>query len=167
MSTAAQIYLVNQDHPAAWCNTLSRMQPIAVGAALAIMPVRPSRLLFWLGALVFVLAGAFGATHGLVSVITYPVIAFASGALIAGAPQIRWAPLVYLGRISYGLYVFHALSLALLLRNSLVESTVEYALRVLGAFAFTIALAALSYRLLERPFLQMKERIAVVPSRPA
>ncbi len=83
-----------------------------------------------------------------------------------------WPPLmVYLGRISYGLYVFHLL--ALQLADHLVFSLLHVrkpliAIPVKGAVALllTIALAAASYRFLETPFLKLKERFAVVLSRP-
>lgn len=89
----------------------------------------------------------------------------------------RWIPrtLVYLGKISYGLYVFHAWAI----RAS--WSLAGHAQRLLGikqppavglglvkatvALALTIALAHLSYRFFETPFLKIKERFTFVRSR--
>jgi peptidoglycan/LPS O-acetylase OafA/YrhL len=76
--------------------------------------------------------------------------------------------LVYLGRISYGLYVFHVLGL-LISDYSVHDQTaslLRYTLRVLVALSATIAMAAISYRWLETPFLGLKERFAHVLSRP-
>jgi peptidoglycan/LPS O-acetylase OafA/YrhL len=84
---------------------------------------------------------------------------------------------VYLGKISYGLYVYHefALSIMTFLRYHLEQSlSAESELRpVLFAadrvlsLALTIAVATISYRFLESPFLKLKERFTFVPSRGA
>ena len=55
----------------------------------------------------------------------------------------------YLGRVSYGLYVFHVAAIRL------TES-----LGVGAAFLLTVAAAAVSYRYLETPFLRLKDRFA-------
>jgi len=167
ISAMVQFHFRHAPHPTVWCNTLARLQPIAVGAAIALIPSqRGSWIVFAIGTISFLICGGLGSTSGPAAVLTYPTIAIASGVLIFYAPTLTWAPLVYLGRISYGLYVFHALSLALVLRQDTVRSIPEYALRVIGSFVFTAAFAALSYRLLERPFLKFKDRIAVIHSRP-
>jgi peptidoglycan/LPS O-acetylase OafA/YrhL len=83
-------------------------------------------------------------------------------------------PLRALGRISYGLYVFHDIPhtayAALVDRLFLAPSATSAAhdlhsmalkargLTALIALLATIALASLSYRFLERPFLNLKER---------
>ncbi len=95
--------------------------------------------------------------------------------------QIAWPlSITYLGKISFGLYVFHVP--VLLAVNHLLGST-RFALNsgsghsgtnlwhVLGvrvplSLGLTTGLAALSYRFLETPFLRLKERFAFVHSRP-
>ena len=77
------------------------------------------------------------------------------------------ATAVWVGRRAYGLYVFHwfAIKLVLWLRHPGAENVyngVDAAFSVL----LTVALAALSYRLWEEPFLRMKERFEVVHSQP-
>jgi peptidoglycan/LPS O-acetylase OafA/YrhL len=89
-------------------------------------------------------------------------------ALGAEIPAIA-QPLVYLGKISYGLYVFHAIALSLVtmgvdrlhLHNVFVKTAVVSPL----GLALTIAFAMLSYRFLESPFLQLKERFTFVKTR--
>jgi peptidoglycan/LPS O-acetylase OafA/YrhL len=72
-------------------------------------------------------------------------------------------PLVYLGKISYGLYVFHALTIDASPRFQITNPFT----RTLVTFILTVALAAMSYRFLELPFLHLKERFAHIRSRPA
>ena len=77
-------------------------------------------------------------------------------------------PFVYLGRISYGLYVFHVLGL--MLSDYAVPhqgaSLGRFLYRDAVGFAFTMALSAISYRWLETPFLTLKQRFTHVLSRP-
>ncbi|HXR85902.1 MAG TPA: acyltransferase family protein, partial [Stellaceae bacterium] len=103
----------------------------------------------------------------------YPVYALAGAALIVGianlpllAGTLALRPLRYLGKVSFGIYVFHALALALaesLLRRADAMSPLAHFL--LGA-AIAIAFAAGSYHLFERRFLALKTRFAKIRSRP-
>jgi len=75
---------------------------------------------------------------------------------------------VYLGQISYGLYVFHIIGLmtsdyTVRHQNS---SLGRYLFRNAVAFGVTVPLAAISYRWLETPFLTLKQRFTRVLSRP-
>jgi len=86
------------------------------------------------------------------------------GSSALGGPRV----LRYLGKISYGLYVYHYL--CLLVAGKIVAHVLETGASVAAAFiAFplTVAIAAISYRYLETPFLRMKERFEIVRSRAA
>ena len=75
-----------------------------------------------------------------------------------------WA--IYLGRISYGLYVYHQFAIYMtthLLTSFLISNHCPKSLIILG---LTILMAALSYRFIETPFLKMKKRHAVIESQP-
>lgn len=77
---------------------------------------------------------------------------------------------VYLGRISYGLYVFHLFVLQAceaMLRRSHLHGVTYAMVQLSMAFAITVAVAALSYRFLETPFLKLKSRFTFVHSRDA
>jgi peptidoglycan/LPS O-acetylase OafA/YrhL len=88
-------------------------------------------------------------------------------------------PLLYLGKISYGLYVFHVLALGCVREaiarignssfgsGSAVWTAVSYLLVLAGGLTVTILLAMASYRFLELPFLKLKERFTFVESRRA
>ena len=84
-------------------------------------------------------------------------------------------PVVYLGRISYGLYLFHELVYTLvfhvwkarLVRFSEFLHLGEWTggVGTVIAFCATVLLAHISYQLYERPFFRLKTRFTFVPSR--
>jgi peptidoglycan/LPS O-acetylase OafA/YrhL len=86
-----------------------------------------------------------------------------------------WA--IYLGRISFGLYVYHEFAVYFVNRlliephvssvqNHLLRDSLTVALNLVLPIGLTIPVAALSYRYLETPFLKMKRRHAVIESQP-
>jgi len=80
----------------------------------------------------------------------------------------RWA--VYLGRISYGLYVYHVFALDLmnkwLMPHAAFMSAPLYFLKGSLSLGLIFLMAALSYRFFETPFLKMKRRYTVIESQP-
>ena len=77
--------------------------------------------------------------------------------------KVKWLTkraLVWIGTISYGLYLWHNLIL-IIVRERVTES--PWGILALGG-SVSIACAALSYYFLEKPRLKLKERFA--PSRP-
>ena len=76
---------------------------------------------------------------------------------------LSWAPLRFLGRISYGFYVLHIFMTPLFdfiathFTHQTYGSTYQLA-RLLAAFPITIALASLSFYFFELPFLARKRR---------
>lgn len=92
---------------------------------------------------------------------------------VSHKPEWRWIssrPMAYLGKISYGLYVYHLLCLGLASQYVHVAEA-NYWLWVAAVFllplAGTIGVSSLSYSFIEKPFLRLKERFAIVLSRPA
>jgi len=155
IATVTRLLLVIRDvhHPGVWGNTLARLDPIAGGALLACflngtMPQHSRRTrLLWIGTGIAVLigGGAIGGNEGWPVLVTYPLAAVASVTILFGVLGARLRTGSYLGKISYGLYVFHAAAIRI------VPSTVL-------ALPLTITMAALSYRYLESPFLRLKDR---------
>jgi len=90
------------------------------------------------------------------------------GASQDGAPVMKSPVLVYLGKISYGLYVFHMLVVELigrLLLKHIGYFGLKYLVaRWICAFAATLVLAVISFHCLEKPFLRLKRRFTYVPS---
>jgi peptidoglycan/LPS O-acetylase OafA/YrhL len=142
-------------HPGIWCNTLARLDPIAAGALLACfrngtLPGHsPRARVLWIGsgALLLLASGAAGDNSGWPVLVTYPLAAGASVVIIAGALGAKLRAGAYFGKISYGLYVFHGAAIRIAPSHAL-------------ALPLTIAMAALSYRYLESPFLRLKGRFA-------
>jgi peptidoglycan/LPS O-acetylase OafA/YrhL len=81
------------------------------------------------------------------------LVAISKGRLLPSLFESRL--LSYLGRISYGLYVYHALAIWLVFAALRSWPTV---LRDGVALAITIAISAASYRYLEKPVLALKDR---------
>jgi peptidoglycan/LPS O-acetylase OafA/YrhL len=81
---------------------------------------------------------------------------------------LSYSRIVWLGKISYGLYMYH--EIALWARSHLYGLLPWFAnkdeLLAIGALALTIGLAALSYYAYERRFLELKRAWTRVPSRP-
>ena len=80
--------------------------------------------------------------------------------------------LIYFGKISYGLYVFHLAMLQLSMRLAAPFRLASYSATnvfLVDSLALLLCLFAahLSYRYFERPFMRLKERFAVIQSRPA
>jgi peptidoglycan/LPS O-acetylase OafA/YrhL len=181
--TRVGLALYGVKHPGVWCNTLARLDPIALGAILAFTlrgrsPQINNILRFVLCAGAFAswwLVARYLTQDGPASVATYGLSGVASvvllfAALRGEAPLLRIAPFswfVYLGRISYGLYVFHLFALALMMNVRSVPGLgipISFELRVLFSFLVTVALASTSYSWLEEPFLKLKDRFTYRPA---
>ncbi len=168
-----------------WCNTFVQLDPIALGIIMAVLLRGEAPNFSRLARVALLAAGITGLALGSMYfaiksdplttmriVLGYPSVAI-GGALVLLSVLRRSdkkanRALVYLGRISYGLYVFHILGL--LISDYTVPnqtaSLLRYTLRVAVALAATVAMSAISYRWLETPFLGLKQRFTHVLSRP-
>jgi len=80
----------------------------------------------------------------------------------------RWA--IFLGRISFGLYVYHGFAIYIA-KRFLFAPVASYAgpmivIKALATLGLDVGMAAISYRFLETPFLRMKQKHALIKSEP-
>ncbi len=100
------------------------------------------------------------AGYVVIPVATLLVIGHVVGAHGGAAPSpltaaLGWRPLARVGRISYGLYLWHLPVYAVLLPLLL---DLPVAVRSVAVMAASLAMATLSYVAVERPFLGLKDR---------
>ena len=119
-------------------HTFTRADALLVGCLLALVPFRPSLPTTLLGVATLVFLVVLPTDQGTFASLLLLPTAIAGGIVVISKP--RWlgvAPLVAVGRISYGLYLWH-FPLAMLLP-------------AWAAFVGTFVLATLSYRFVELP----------------
>jgi peptidoglycan/LPS O-acetylase OafA/YrhL len=187
IATASRVYLGmhHSGESDVWCNTFVQLDPIAVGILMAVLLKGEIPRFSRLARTALLAAGITGLALGALFfgikddplttmriVFGYPSVAIGGGLLLLsvlrnGKSRSNRA-LVYLGRISYGLYVFHVLGL--LISDHIVSDQAanlwRYSLRIGVALAATILMGAISFRWLEMPFLSFKQRFTHVLSRP-
>ncbi|MGP0018334.1 MAG: acyltransferase family protein [Candidatus Sulfotelmatobacter sp.] len=159
-------------------NTITRLDPLALGIATAVILRKTQLQLQWflrlsflaLGVALWLFAGHYFHLTLAFMMIGYPAIALGSWLIFMSVYGIGVSPrwLRYLGKISYGLYVFHMLALYLAdkLVGGYARNWGKFILYWWLGLAMTLLMASLSYRFYESPFLRLKERFAFVRSRP-
>jgi len=167
-----------------WCNTLARLDPIAAGilVAAALRGRIPNfsistRLgILCCGIVPLALVATRWKIHEpetlkwIPTLVGFPVVAVGCTLILLAALGVSARPhgvLLYLGKISYGLYVYHPLGNLLSSKIIPVHTAfVQLALRPTVALGITVMFAATSYAVLETPFLKLKKRFAHIDSRP-
>jgi peptidoglycan/LPS O-acetylase OafA/YrhL len=163
---------------AIFTNTMTRLDPLALGVAIAVLTqARPvslrsiERIALLVGGItVWLLAGRYYSMTRSFMLLGYPAMAVGAGMIFLSALGSSVAPswLRYLGKISYGLYVFHMLALYIVEKaiGGYAKNFSKFLVFWSGGLALTLLMAAVSYRFFESPFLRLKERYALVKSRP-
>lgn len=164
---------------AVWCNTFARLDPIAAGALLAsalhgkeFRLSKAMRLVMTiLGIALWIGSSRYLDLSGPTSLLSYPAITLGGILLLVAALRPmgsgHWPVLAFLGRISYGLYVFHSFILTWV-NNMITRSPGAGTLLAANALALLLCclMAICSYLFLELPFLRLKSKFTYVPSRP-
>lgn len=171
-------------------NSFTRVDGIAVGALLAVLlhgrppqlggAARMTLLLASVAVLLWIAHdfGLFTLPVALLPLVSgWPLAALACGGILLSVlgSSGRWSgllrsrPVIYLGRISYGLYVYHELFLKV--GDRIFPQHASSPSQMIAYWAFglitTLPVAAASYRWIESPFLRLKrQRFTVVESRP-
>jgi peptidoglycan/LPS O-acetylase OafA/YrhL len=173
-----------------WFNSFVQFSAFAAGLTLAVWLRRPrwvsSRtvqavigvtavLLLMCGSVIFNIKG-FTATTWVDLVAGYTIVSLGSAICVFAFIARPWSPpsfLVYLGKVSYGLYVFHSWTLSISdrivswLHPSTSHNSIPYVgSRIAISFLLSLLIASISYRFLESPFLRFKDRFTRVHGRP-
>ena len=178
--------------PAAMPSTPAHAGDLAMGAWLALtLREKPDSLRWmrrWAPAVLVggvLIAAGCGLPYGTLQDVTFPMevfgmqtLSFAAAALVvlglAGGRPSAWLsrePLQHVGVISYGLYVYHLLfwhQYGMLARWMQPHASAEMQLLLKSGLMLvcTFVIAEISYRLLEKPILAWKDRLAPAGARP-
>jgi peptidoglycan/LPS O-acetylase OafA/YrhL len=188
---ATLIHLLKTPHPAIWVLPVTHFESIILGIVVGLggfdvlFSRFPAILILASGLFSGWLMTRLGPIEGIrwKLMISYPLIGLSTSLIVyfvfrtGKAPWMKWlsfGPLVYLGKISYGLYVYHLLGfflgVPLVDRQPFLQSGLFYSRYVatcLTSLSITIAISSASYLLIEKPFLRLKKRFEVIASRPA
>lgn len=169
-----------------WMNTFAHLDSIAAGILVAVM-CRGKILALKYETRIALIASAVcclatraylsfyrtqfdGNVSLLGTLVADPLTAPACAAILIAFVDwpLRSRVLQYLGKISYGLYVYHLTGLLIIdkLMPGGGTGVLHACLRIVFALGLTIAISAVSYSVLEKPFLNLKRRFTFVDSRP-
>lgn len=176
-------FVIGARHPIVWVTPFLRPDSVLFGIALAV--VRPkwhwaySAVAAAIGLAIFLSLprpweglGANGFSYLVLAATAAAAVDTALRSPIASIARAN-GPIVFLGKISFGLYVYHLLAISLADRWILTywrrlspkDQLDDYTILFIGALVVTIALSVASYYILERPIERLKRRFTVVLGR--
>lgn len=186
ISLLARLILVSLgiQHPGIYTNSFTRMDILSMGAILALVIFYKPKLLekfnklntkffmyiFFILLFVFLhKIYLFDPTDKFKVVFGYLVIGLAMVYLVtislhSKSILLNYKPIVWLGKISFGLYIWHIFAIDLVF-NLLKTQVPEFVLPFI-ALILTIILSTLSYYLFEINFLKLKNKFTMISSRP-
>lgn len=192
LSILVRFYIIknNIPYPAVWVFSLGRLDPFALGGLVAYFYLSPKSRFFLPPVLAIIFAmllfklaagsAGIGSPHTiwLLFVVDLAACLLIYAALYSSLLKkfLSLKVLSWLGKISFGLYIFHDMMLNLTevyVKKPLVDKfhlTDSFSLWLamfFVAFLFTLTLATISYYRYEKFFLKFKNRFTVVASRPA
>lgn len=191
LSILFRLYIIKNaiPYPAIWVLTLGRLDPFALGALVAYFYLKPDHsshpLIAIILALMLLKLVVCSTPIGSPNTVWQLFFVDTASALIIYAAIfsrklgmiLSTHPLPWLGKISFGLYIFHDLMIHLtygytlpFLSNyvSVPQSSIFYWLiAFILTLSATILCASVSYYCYEKPFLKLKNQFTIINSRPA
>jgi peptidoglycan/LPS O-acetylase OafA/YrhL len=174
-SALIRIYIWNwgSGYPAAYMRPDARADGLLIGALCAFLwrwDLVPTR---WLSHAAVISAGflafiaVFVKADDFVFDGGFTLISLASGVLILAivlnvSPLVRpmeWAPMRAIGKVSYGVYLWHGLALRIAEHGLRPHTHNRLVIEIAGAVIAAVAVSA-SWFLIEQPFLRLKRRVA-------
>jgi peptidoglycan/LPS O-acetylase OafA/YrhL len=138
---------------------------LLIGCALAFLPIGrcPLSPITGVASIVFLAAlSAFAERSAYADLATPLAASLATAIMIVCSQRQSWLtkcmsvdPLAYIGRISYGLYLYHY---PLLYLGEKLKFHTPFHLYAVGLMALIVLVAALSYEFIEKPCLRLKDR---------
>jgi peptidoglycan/LPS O-acetylase OafA/YrhL len=163
--------------------------PILMGSLAAIVLHRPAGFaalhplttfrgaaLVWFAALLVALAAFPGALEGLPNLVVHTLMTLMLISLVIRedntmAPVMKLAPIVRVGQISYGIYLYHLFALAIITKALEVSGISGTGWILLLYFALSVGIAEISFRTYEAWFMRFRHkgpgRVNPSPPRPA
>lgn len=191
MSVGLRFHLLHGQvgHPFIWTNLFTRLDPLVLGTLLALYrEQRPAsgegdNIRYVAGLLLIALPTLVPNIESHSIHIVWQYLSIALGfcllldASLAGTitlPHLVLTnrPIVWLGKLCYGLYVYHLLGInfAKKIQKQLplpVDSVASWLVTFSLGLLFTIIIAQISYALYEKKFLLLKKKFTIIQSRPA
>jgi peptidoglycan/LPS O-acetylase OafA/YrhL len=168
IALVTRIFLVYLEvkHPGFWCNSFARLDTIGAGGILAVLFERNKEmfrfakwqylLAIFAATLLLGACARFWVFDGTSSILGYLIVALAASVVLIAFLFLRFPQVfVFLGRISFGLYVYHIFVIHLV--NHFVNSQ---PLQLVLAFVVTIMFSAASYFFFEQHWLKLKQKFA-------
>jgi peptidoglycan/LPS O-acetylase OafA/YrhL len=154
----AAIWIGGDYNRALW-GTDTRLDAILIGCTLAFLRWRWGLALPWyVGIIGLTIVGLTGFMDSFSSVVIgMTIVSLAGAAVVLACLDTRllaWRPIVAIGVVSYGLYLYHRPIARIFVDNGLVGQLTAAA----AIATISLILAWLSYRYVERPALRLKSR---------
>jgi len=188
LSVATRALVVSAEMQVAiWKFTLTHLDPFALGSLLALYRFKHPgngqhsglRFLLGIGLILFTTRFPRPRDETMHVVWTYAVVALGFTFIIDGILDsshkwfcrfLSWGPFVWLGQISYGLYVYHLVGIEAgteigYALGASLETTRGWLVHCAVNLGLIVGFSYVSFVLLEKPFMRMKKRFALVASR--
>jgi peptidoglycan/LPS O-acetylase OafA/YrhL len=170
-------------HPVSYIywHTLSKMDILALGGLLAWFHFRKPlvlkipgwfRLIFYLVAIVALVIFPVKATNSLLDVtlrdylFVFIFLFLLANYLFNPNAWLNFKKknfIHYLGKISYGIYIYHNILFLFVIKKIMYAYDLKYLpLFWVAYIAIVVGVSAISYELLEKPFLKLKDRFALI-----